>query len=125
MTGSALTAGLSKEAKTSSVLGAGVDVGTAAGGTALSAGGTAVAVGGTAVSVGVGASSSGETAVSLGTGVKVGVDAGPGAHVVRSMLVAEKTTRSALSELNLLMGATLLESWPGGVPDLHDGRPTR
>jgi hypothetical protein len=103
MTGSALTAGLSKEAKTSSVLVEGVDVG--AGGTAVSVGGPSVAVGGKPVS-------SGGRGVALGTGVGTGVDVGEavggGAHAPRSTEKANRTTRYNLMGVIPFMAATLL-----------------
>jgi hypothetical protein len=120
MTGSALTAGLSKEAKTSSVLADGVEVGAGAGGAAVSVGGTSVAVGGGAVS-------SGGSGVSLGAGVGTGVDVGEavggGAHAPRSVEKANKTTRSTLTGRILFMAATLLLPWRGKLSDRQQRSP--
>jgi hypothetical protein len=115
MTGSAFTAGLSKEAKTSSVLADGVDVGAEGGGDAVSVGGSVVSVGGGAVSSGAGgAVSSGAGGVSLGTAVGTEVDVGKtggaGAQAPRSVERANRTTGSALTRLILFMAATLLDT---------------
>jgi hypothetical protein len=92
---------LSKEAKTSSVLADGVDVG-------AGEGGATVSVGGTDVSVGGGDVSAGGIGVSVGAGVEVGETVGGGAHAPRSAKATSRTARYTLSGWIVFIAVTLL-----------------